>query len=66
MPDAELLLEPEVERMLAAARGGLSPHELLVRNSLAERANVAERSAAIAKNRERAMKLLAALEQTPE
>lgn len=64
MPDDELSLEPEVERMLAAARGGLTPHQLLVQNSLAESARVAERQAAIAKNRERAQKLLAALDKS--
>ena len=64
MSDDESPLEPEVERMLAAAMGGLAPHQLLMQNSLAENANVAERQAAIAKNRERALKLLAALDKS--
>lgn len=64
MLDDEIPLEPEVERMLAAAMGGLTPHQLLMQNSLAENANVAERQAAIAKNRERALKLLAALDKS--
>lgn len=63
MPDDEIPDDAEVERMLAAAMGGLTAQELLIQNSLAERENVEERKAAIAKNRERAMKLLAALEK---
>jgi hypothetical protein len=66
MPDQEIPSDAEVERMLAAAMGGLTPHELLVQNSLAETANIAERQAAIAKNRERALKLLAAIDKSPD
>jgi hypothetical protein len=63
MPDDEIPDDAELERMLAAAMGGLTAHELLIKNSLAERENVEERKAAIAKNRERALKLLAALDK---
>ncbi|PKO88797.1 MAG: hypothetical protein CVU18_06065 [Betaproteobacteria bacterium HGW-Betaproteobacteria-12] len=66
MPDQEIPSDAEVERMLAAAMGGLTPHELLVQNSLAETANIAERQAAIAKNRERALKLLAAIDKSQD
>ncbi len=52
------------ERMLEAAMGGLTPHQLLLETSLAESADVAGRAAAVAKNRERAMRLLAELEKT--
>ncbi len=41
-----------------------TPHQLLVRASLAEAANVAEREAARARNRERALKLLEAIEKS--
>ena len=44
--------------------GGLTPHQFLIESSLAEAANVEERNAAIAKNRERALKLLAAIEKS--
>lgn len=57
-------LEAKADQMLDAALGGLTPHEALVKASLAESANVAERTVANEKNRERAMKLLAALEKT--
>lgn len=57
-------LDAKADRMLDAALGGLTPHEALVQSSLAEAANVAEREAANAKNRERALKLLAALEKS--
>jgi hypothetical protein len=63
MPDDEIPDDAEVERMLAAAMGGLTARELLIQNSLAERDNVEARKAAIAKNRERALKLLAALDK---
>ena len=66
MPDDAIPDDAEVERMLAAAMGGLTPHQLLVQTSLAERARVEERQAAIAKNRERAMRLLAAIEKSAE
>lgn len=58
-------LTEKAERMLEAARGGMTPHQLLIESSLADKANVEERAAAIAKNRERALKLLAALEKKP-
>ena len=63
MPDDEIPDDAEVERMLAAAMGGLTARELLIQNSLAERDDVEARKAAIAKNRERALKLLAALDK---
>lgn len=57
-------LDAQVDRMLEAAMGGLTPHQLLVQASLAESASVEEKAAAIAKNRERALRLLAVLEKT--
>ena len=54
----------KADAMLEAALGGLTPHQLLVQASLAEAANVAEREAAKAKNRERALKLLEAIEKS--
>lgn len=57
-------LDAKADRMLEAALGGLTPHEALLKASLAEAANVAERTAANEKNRERALKLLAALEKS--
>lgn len=57
-------LNTQAERMLEAAMDGRTPHQVLIDTSLAESANVEERAAAKAKNRERAMKLLAALEKT--
>ena len=54
----------KTDAMLEAALGGLTPHQLLVQASLAEAANVAEREAAKAKNRERALKLLVAIEKS--
>lgn len=56
-------VDERIERMLEAARGGLTPHEALIQASLAEAADVEGRAAAIARNRERAMRLLAALEK---
>jgi hypothetical protein len=50
--------------MLEAALGGMTPHEALLEASRAESADVEGRAAAIARNRERALKLLAALEKT--
>lgn len=68
MPENEQTTEidpiTETERMLEAAMGGLTPHQFLIESSLAEAANVEERNAAIAKNRERALKLLAAIEKS--
>ena len=54
----------KTDAMLEAALGGLTPHQLLVQASLAEAANVAEREAAKAKNRERALKLREAIEKS--
>ncbi len=63
-PVPEKDLESKSDDMLDAARGGLTPHQLLVQASLAEAANVAEREAARAKNRERALQLLEAIEKS--
>jgi hypothetical protein len=62
MPEEDL--DAKADRMLDAALGGLTPHEALLKASLAEAANVAERTEANEKNRERALKLLAALEKS--
>ena len=64
MTEEELALK--AERMLDAAMGGLTPHEHLIQSSLAdqEAEKVAERAAAIAKNRERALRLLAEIEKS--
>ena len=50
-------LEAKADQMLDAALGGLTPHEALVKASLADSANVAERTVANEKNRDRALKL---------
>jgi len=63
-PVPEKDLESKAEDMLDAAMGGLTPHQLLIQASLAEAANVTEREAARAKNRERALKLLEAIEKS--
>lgn len=57
-------LDAEAERMIEAAIGGMTPHELLIKTSLAEAADVEGRKAAIQKNRERALKLLAEIDKT--
>jgi len=57
-------LDTQTERMLDAAMDGLTPHQALIKASLADAANVAERAAAKKKNRERALKLLAAIEKS--
>jgi ABC-type transporter Mla subunit MlaD len=57
-------LDTQTERMLDAAMDGLTPHQALIKASLADAANVAERAAAKEKNRERALKLLAAIEKS--
>lgn len=62
MPDNDL--DAQTERMLEAAMGGLTPHQLLMQASQEDANSVAERAAAIAKNRERAMRLLAELEKS--
>jgi len=61
MSDKEL--DDKVERMLNAALGGLTPHEALLKASRDEAANVAERTAAKEKNRERALRLLAEIDK---
>lgn len=62
MPDEDL--DSKAERMLNAALGGLTPHEALLKASREDSSKVDERAAAIAKNRERALKLLAAIEKS--
>ena len=52
----ELLPDPELK--------GLTPHQMLVQMSLEDATKVTERAAAIAKNRERALLLLAAIEKS--
>ena len=56
--------DAQAERMLDAALGGLSPHQALLAASRADAGKTAERAAAIAKNRERALKLLEAIEKS--
>jgi hypothetical protein len=58
----ENLDDEQVDRMLHAALGGMTQHEALIQASLADAANTEARQEAIAKNRERALKLLAAIE----
>lgn len=62
MPDDDL--DAQTERMLEAAMGGLTPHQLLMQATQEDTSSVAERAATIAKNRERAQRLLAALEKS--
>jgi len=62
LPDDDLDLQ--AERMLEAALGGMTPHQALIQSSLADAAKVDERAAAIARNRERALRLLAEIEKT--
>ncbi len=57
-------IDQEAERMLEAALGGMTPHEALLEASRAESANVDARATAVAKNRERALKLLEAIEKS--
>lgn len=52
----DLLPDPELK--------GLTPHQMLVQMSLEDATKVNERTAAIAKNRERALILLAAIEKS--
>lgn len=54
----------QAQRMLDAALGGLTPHEALLAASRADAEKTEERAAAIAKNRERALKLLEAIEKS--
>lgn len=57
-------IDQQAERMLEAALGGMTPHQALLESSRAESADVEARAAAIAKNRERALKLLEAIEKS--
>jgi hypothetical protein len=57
-------IDQQAERMLEAALGGMTPHEALLEASRNESADVDARAAAIAKNRERALKLLEAIEKS--
>lgn len=57
-------IDRQAERMLEAALGGMTPHEALLEASRNDSTDVDARAAAIAKNRERALKLLAALEKS--
>jgi hypothetical protein len=66
IPMSDKDLEAYADSMLNAALGGLTPHQALVNASIADSANVDERAAAIAKNRERALKLLAAIEKSQD
>lgn len=61
-PDEDL--DAYAERMLIAALGGRTPHQALLDATRADPAGAEGRAAAIAKNRERALKLLAALEKS--
>ncbi len=54
-------LDGKTERALQAALGGLTPKEALLEATRAENADVEVRAAATARNRERALRLLAAL-----
>jgi hypothetical protein len=64
MPDNNNEDDVNAERMLEAALGGMTPHEALIQASLAESADSEARAAAAAKNRERALKLLEAIEKS--
>ncbi|WP_295008982.1 hypothetical protein [uncultured Dechloromonas sp.] len=57
-------IDQQAERMLEAALGGMTPHEALLEASRAESADVDARAAAVARNRERALKLLEAIEKS--
>ena len=57
-------IDNDAERMLQAALGGMTPTEVLLAQTRAELEDVEGRAAAIAKNRERALRLLAALEKS--
>ncbi len=62
----EDLTDEQADRMLQAALGGMTPHEALLAASRAEDEKKEERAAAIAKNRERALRLLAELDKQLE
>ncbi len=57
-------IDAKIDSLLEAALGGLTPQQALIEATQAETAKVEERAAAIAKNRERALKLLAEIEKT--
>ena len=57
-------IDEQAERMLTAALGGKTPHQALLDASRADTADVEGRAAAIARNRERALRLLEALERS--
>lgn len=59
----EEITDEQAERMLQAALGGMTPHEALLAASREESTKTEERAAAINKNRERALRLLAELEK---
>ena len=61
---SDMDIDRQAERMLEAALGGMTPHEALLEASRNDSADVDARAAAIAKNRERALKLLAELEKS--
>ena len=60
---SEETLDEQAERMLKAALGGMTPHEALLAATREDSAKAEERAAAIARNRERAERLLAELEK---
>lgn len=60
---SEEITDEQAERMLQAALGGMTPHEALLAATREDSAKVEERAAAIAKNRERALRLLAEIEK---
>ena len=64
MPNKNNEDDVNAERMLEAALGGLTPHQALIQASLAESADSEARAVAAAKNRERALKLLEAIEKS--
>lgn len=57
-------LDAESARVIEAAMGGLTNHEFLVKTSREAAANTEARQAAIQKNRERALRLLAEIEKS--
>lgn len=57
-------IDQQAEKMLEAALGGMTPHQALLEASRNERADTEGRAAAIARNRERALKLLEAIEKS--
>ena len=53
----------DIDRMLEAALGGMTPQEHLLEQSRAEAADPAAKAEAIARNRARALELLAVIEK---